>query len=225
MSVRTRLINGVVFLEIDDGKVNAMSRDLLEAISRALAEARAKEAIVVISGRPGIFSAGFDMKTFAEGPEASAAMVQAGIDTILAILEHPRPVITCATGHAFPMGAFLMLAADTRIGLDGDFTIGMNETAIKIDVPDFAVALARSRLTPPAYARIRTAQMFSPQEAIEAGYLDFVAAPNELPELLDKHVANALSLDSSAFRSTKRRMNERVVAEIKSAGVPERLLT
>lgn len=225
MAVTTKLKNGVAYLKIDDGKVNAMSRSLLTDISSALGEARAQDAIVVMSGRPGIFSAGFDMITFAEGAEASAAMVAAGIEVIVDILEYPRPVITCAAGHAFPMGAFLLLAADVRIGLDGPFRIGLNETAIKIDVPDFALALARSRLSPSAYANIRTARMFSPREAVDAGYLDFTASTDALEPLIKAQVEVSLALDPAAFRSTKRRMNESIIAEIREAGVPARLLT
>lgn len=223
MTVSMRHDDGVAYLAIDDGKVNAMSRPLLLERSAAMAEAQSANAIVLITGRPDIFSAGFDMKTFAAGPEASAAMVAAGIDVILAILEHPRPVITCATGHAFPMGAFLMLAADIRLGLAGDYVVGMNEPAIKIDVPEFALALAQSRLTAPAYAGIRTAQMFAPLAAVAAGYLDFISAAAGLDALIEAQLSVARALDPAAFESTKRRMNAPVAAAIRAAGVPKRL--
>ncbi len=224
MTVKTTISGGVARIAIDDGRVNAMTADLLGAISGALAQAREAKAIAVLTGRPGIFSAGFDMKTFAMGPDAARRMVEAGVTAILDILRHPRPVITCAAGHAYPMGAFLMLAADIRFGVDGDYRIGMNETAIKIDVPDFALAIAKSRLTPPAFASIRTARMFSPAEAVSAGYLDFVGDEKEIGMLLEDEISRSLALDPQAFRSTKQRMNADVIAAITTAGAPSELL-
>lgn len=224
MKVNCSIADGVARISMDDGKVNAMSADMLREISAALAEAQAQDAIVVLTGRPGIFSAGFDMNTFAAGPEPSSAMLQAGVDAIIDILDYPRPVITCAAGHAFPMGAFLMLAADVRIGVQGDFKIGMNETAIKIDVPDFALALAKSRLSQTAFAAIRTARMFTPDAAVLAGYLDHAVAGPEAPKALAAEIESALGLDPEAFRSTKRRMNAPVVEAVRSAGLPVRLL-
>jgi enoyl-CoA hydratase len=223
MSVVTSIAGGVARLSIDDGKVNAMSRDLLCAISEGMTAARDAGAIVVMTGRPGIFSAGFDMGTFAKGADATRAMVGAGIEVILDILRHPRPVITCAGGHAFPMGAFLMLAADVRLGVSGDFRIGMNETAIQIDVPDFALALAKSRLSPSAYASIRVARMYAPSEAVAAGYLDFAGSQGEIAVRLDEEVKAALALDAKSFASTKLRMNEVIVSAILDAGVPSHL--
>lgn len=220
MSVRTTISGGVARIAINDGKVNAMTADLLSAVSAALAEAGEANAVAVISGRPGVFSAGFDMKTFAMGPDASRLMLEAGIKAVLDILRYPRPVITCAAGHAYPMGAFLMLAADIRLGVDGDFRIGMNETAIMIDVPDFALAIARSRLTPPAYAAIRTARMFAPKEAVAAGYLDFAGEDREVAERLDREIDAALNLEPGAFRSTKARMNADTIRSIEAAGLP-----
>jgi len=224
MSVRTAISGGVARIAIDDGKVNAMTAGLLSSISAALAEAGEANAVAVISGRPGVFSAGFDMKTFAKGRDASRAMLEAGVKAILDILHYPRPVITCAAGHAYPMGAFLMLAADIRLGVDGDFRIGMNETAIMIDVPDFALAIAKSRLTPSAYAAIRTARMFAPKEAVAAGYLDFAGDEREFAERLEREIDAALNLEPGAFQSTKARMNAETIRNIEAAGLPSAVL-
>jgi enoyl-CoA hydratase len=214
------LSGGVARIVIDDGKVNAMTASLLSSISDALTEAGEANAVAVISGRRGIFSAGFDRKTFAAGPDASRLMLEAGVKAILDILRYPRPIITCAAGHAYPMGAFLMLAADIRLGVDGDFRIGMNETAIMIDVPEFALAIARSRLTPPAYAAIRTARMFTPNEAVAAGYLDFAGDERAVTARLEREIDAALKLEPGAFKSTKARMNAETIRKLESAGLP-----
>ncbi len=163
----------IAWITIDDGKVNVMSKELLDAIALQLDSAR-DASVTALAGRNGIFSAGFDLKAFQRGGEASQQMVAAGVRLIEKMLEHPRPIIAACTGHAYPMGAFLMLASDLRIGIAGNWRIGMNETAIGLTVPHFALALARHRLTPPGYTRITTAAMFAPEQALATGYLDTV---------------------------------------------------
>lgn len=223
MSVTATISDGVARIEIDDGKANALSAARLTAISAALDEARKADAIAVIAGRPGIFSAGFDMKTFARGPAAAREMVAAGVKAIADILGHPRPVATFCTGHAYPMGAFLMLAADLRLGVDGDFRIGMNETAIGIAVPDFALALAKARLSQPASAAIPIARMFSPREAVGAGYLDHVGDEAQMRALLETEIARLKQLSPAAFASTKARNNRSLIADLLGAGLPAEL--
>lgn len=223
MSVKCQIANGLARIVLDDGKVNALSGERLEQLSAALAEARNHGAIVAIIGRPGIFSAGFDMNVFAQGEGPSRRMLAAGIKAILDILSHPRPVMTVCTGHAYPMGAFLMLAADVRLGVRGDFRIGMNETAIKIDVPDFALALANRRLASPARVGIATARMFSPEGAVPAGYLDHIHGEPQLEQAMHDHLTKLANLDPGAFASTKARQNAEVIAAVEKAGVPDRL--
>src|SRR5262245_16908999 len=170
------LEDGVAWITLDDGKVNALSAETIGALERALDAAERAGAVAVLRGREGIFSAGFDLKTFARDAAAGIAMVRAGAELILRLLAFPRPVLTVCTGHAYPAGAFLMLAADVRVGLAGPWQIGMNEVAIGLTIPKFAIELARHRLTPPGFARITTAAMFPPDEAMRLGYLDRVLA-------------------------------------------------
>src|SRR5262245_9455922 len=179
-SARIELADGIAWITLDDGKVNALSSALLAELDEALAAAEREGAVAVLSGREGIFSAGFDLRTFERGAAAGVAMVRAGAELVARILACPRPVLTVCTGHAYPAGAFLMLAADTRLGAAGPWRIGMNETAIGITVPRFAVELARHRLTPPGFARISSAALFAPEEALRLGYLDRVVLADQL---------------------------------------------
>ncbi len=202
---------------IDDGKVNAMSTDLMEEIGSALDAAESAEAVVVLSGREGIFSAGFDMKTFARGTEASLEMVNAGAQLILRFLAFPQPILTVCTGHAYPMGAFLMLSADSRVGVDGPWQIGMNEVAIGITVPWFAIELARHRLAPQGLANVNIAAMFAPTDAMRLGYLDRVVKPDQLENCVDEEANRLRGLDLHSFRATKSRINQQVVDAITNA--------
>jgi enoyl-CoA hydratase len=137
MSNRTRvgIEDGIAWITMDDGKVNALSSEMLGELGDALDAAERAGAVTVLKGREGIFSAGFDLTTFKRGPEASLAMLRAGAQLIERLLAFPHPVLTVCTGHAYPMGAFLMLSADVRLGVAGPWRIGMNEVAIGLTVP------------------------------------------------------------------------------------------
>ena len=220
MGQRTRisLEEGVAWITLDDGKVNALSAAMIGEIGEALDAAERAGAVAVLRGREGIFSAGFDLKTFARGADAGVAMVRAGAELILRLLAFPRPILTVCTGHAYPAGAFLMLAADVRLGLAGPWRIGMNEVAIGMTVPKFAIELARHRLTPPGFARITTAAMFAPDEAARLGYLDRVLAdPRELADAAREEAARLCALDLPSYVATRARVNERAIEAIRAA--------
>src|SRR5690606_30011400 len=138
---RLEIANGVARLTLDDGKVNALSTEMLAEIGEALDAAEAAGAIVVPRGRAGTFSAGFDLKTFKKGPAETVAMLRAGAEAIVRLLTFPRPVLTVCAGHAYPAGAFLMMSSDVRFCVDGPWRIGMNEVAIGLTLPYFAIEL------------------------------------------------------------------------------------
>jgi len=221
---RVRIEDGVAWITLDDGKVNAMSSAMLGEIGAALDEAERAGALVLLSGRDGIFSAGFDLKAFARGRDASLAMVRAGAELVVRLLSFPRPVLAVCTGHAYPMGAFLLLASDARLGAAGPWRIGLNETAIGITVPKFAVELARHRLAPPGFARIQSAALFGPEDALRLGYLDRVVAADALAEAARAEADRLRALDAKSFAATKARINERALQAI-GAALDEELRT
>jgi enoyl-CoA hydratase len=209
--------DGAAWITVDDGKVNAMSLEMLREIEGQLDTVRSTGAPAVIKGRPDIFSAGFDMKTFAKGPEPSRHMVVAGVRLIERMLAFPRPIVGACTGHAYPMGAFLLLCADVRFGVEGDWNIGLNEVAIGLAVPQFAIELARHRLTPAGVARASTGAMFRPQEAAHLGYLDHVVPAREIDAAVSQEVQRLLKLDMKSYERTKARLNAPILAAIAAA--------
>jgi enoyl-CoA hydratase len=227
MANRTKLAieDGVAWIAMDDEKVNALSAEMIGELAAALDAAEKAGALAVLSGRAGVFSAGFDLRTFERGPAAGVAMVRAGAELVLRLLAFPRPVVTVCTGHAYPAGAFLMLAADARLGAAGPWRIGMNEVAIGLTVPKFAVELARHRLTPPGFARITTAAMFAPEEALRLGYLDRVLAEAELAAAARAGAGRLRALDGPSFVATKARINAHVLEAVRAALDEELALT
>jgi len=209
--------DGVAHITLDDGKVNAMSTATLDDIAEALDAAETAGAIAVLYGREGIFSAGFDFATFARGREAAVELVAAGARLVERVLRFPLPVVAVCTGHAYPMGAFLLLAADVRIGVEGPWRIGLNEVAIGLTVPRFAIELARHRLSAPGLARVSTAPLFDPAEALRLGFLDRVVAAPELDEAVRAETERLRGLHLDHFAPTKARVNEPVVDAVVAA--------
>jgi enoyl-CoA hydratase len=209
--------DGAAWITMDDGKVNAMSLAMLRDIEVQFENARRQGGPVVLKGRKGIFSAGFDLKTFERGRDASRQMVKTGVRVIQEMLAFPRPIVAACTGHAYPMGAFLMLAADVRFGVMGDWKIGLNEVAIGLAVPQFAVELARYRLAPAGVMRVSTGAMVGPEEAARLGYLDYVVRAEELDTAIRDEMRRLQKLDAKSYELTKERLNRPILAAIAEA--------
>ena len=134
---------------MDDGKANVMSLNMLSALHAAFDQAEQDKTVAILKARGKHFSGGFDLNVFAKGSaEEQYLMVKAGAELALRILSFPTPVVAACHGNAFPMGAFLIMSSDHRIAAEGDYRIGMNEVAIGLTVPRFAIEIARQRLTP-----------------------------------------------------------------------------
>ena len=173
--------DGVAVLTLCNGKANAISPDVIAAFNSALDRAEQDAAVVIITGQPGMLSGGYDLKVMLSGPENAIALVAKGSALARRMLAHPYPIIVACPGHAVAKGAFLLLSADYRIGVEGPFTIGLNEVKIGMTMHLVGIALARDRLRKSAFQRaVINAEMFNPQTARDAGFLDEVVPPESL---------------------------------------------
>lgn len=205
-------------ITMDDGKVNVFSPAMLSALHEAFDQAERDGTVVLLRGRPGYFSAGFDLKVINGPREDVALMLRLGATLAERILSFPAPVVAACTGHAFPAGAFLLMAADTRVGADGPFKLGLNEVRIGLTLPWFAIVLARHRLTPAHFDHAAvTGTMFDPRGAREAGLLDEVVSADELDTVAAAAAEDLAALDRRAHAATKLRARQRVLDELRSA--------
>lgn len=212
------LRDGVATIAMDDGKVNALSIAMLERLHECLDEAERVGAVVVLTGREGYYSAGFDLAVFQEEPERIVEMLTLGATLCERVLAFPTPVVVAAGGHAIAAGTFTALAADLRIGVEGPFKLGLNEVKIGLTVPLFVVELARQRLTPAEFNRaLGTARMYTPGEAVAAGLLDRLVAPEELEAAAAEAAAELAGLNMDAHRATKLRVRKSAIAALRDA--------
>lgn len=216
--VTYELRDRVARITLDDGKVNAFSIAMLREIHAALDRAEADGAVVLITGREGFLSAGFDLKVFREEPERLGEMLRLGADLSERILAFPTPVAVVCSGHAIAAGSFLLLAADLRVGVDGPYEIGLNEVKIGLTLPLFVVELARHRLTPPHFDRaLVTARIYRPAEAVEPGFLDRVVAPGDLEEAGEAAAQELAGLSPEAHAATKLRVRGSAIEAVHTA--------
>jgi enoyl-CoA hydratase len=208
------LADGIATITMDDGKANALSLALLAELFAALDRAEADAAIVLLTGRERTFSGGFDLRT---EPAGWPAMVAAGARLAERLLGFPHPTIAACNGNAVAMAGFLLLACDVRIGAAGDFRIGLNEVAIGLTVPWFAIALAEHRLARPYADRcLVTGVLLDPEEARAAGFLDRLVAHERLHDET-RAAADALAgVDRAAHAATKLRIRERALAGVRA---------
>jgi len=214
MSERTTydLRDGIATVAMDDGKANALSVAMLGELSAAFDRAEDDGAIVVLTGRERTFSGGFDLRC---PPDGWPEMVGEGARLAERMLAFPQPVIAACTGNAIAMGGFLLLAADVRIGVTGEFKLGLNEVVIGLKMPWFGVALARHRLAAPYADRCTvTGAMLGPEEARAAGFLDRLVAPEALREETLAAARALAALNRRAHAATKLRVRAEVLAGV-----------
>ncbi len=214
------LDGGIAVVTLDDGRANAMSSAVVQGLEAALDRAEADGArAVVVAGRPGRFCAGFDLAEMTASLESMRDLVVAGARWMLRLYGFGAPTVAACTGHALAGGALTLLSCDVRVGADVPAKIGLNEVAIGMPLPKFAVELARDRLATAALGPATMgATVYDPAGAVGAGYLDRVVPADEL---LDEAVAEArrlAELRTGAYAQTKRNvrgaMVERVLAEL-----------
>lgn len=169
------------FLRIDDGKANVVGHSFLDDVNAGLDRAESEAKAVILRGREGMFSAGFDLGEFKKGPEAGVALARRGFELLVRLYSYPLPLVAACSGHGVAMGAFMLLAADTRIGVQGNFRITLPETAISMDLPPLLMALTTARLSKRHLTRAAIqSEIYSPEAAIDAGFLDEVVAAEDL---------------------------------------------
>jgi enoyl-CoA hydratase len=214
--VQYELRGNVATIRIDDGKRNALSPDVLREIYQALDQAEKDRAVVILTGRESVFSAGFDLKVMQRGGMKALRMLRAGYALTARLLAYPRPVIVACNGHSLAMGVFLMLSADYVIGSRGDFKIAANEVAIGMTMPRIAAAVLRNRLVPSAYQRaVTVAEYFDVDAALRAGFFDELVEPGDLQARAEACADQYKEIGPQAHKVSKRRIRAALIRKIR----------
>ena len=212
------LEDGIATLTLNNGKVNAISPDVIAAFNAALDQAVQDRAVVIITGQPGILSGGYDLKVMTSGPKEAVSLVTAGSTLARRMLAHPFPIIVACPGHAVAKGAFLLLSADYRIGVEGPFSIGLNEVQIGMTMHHAGIELARDRLRRSAFHRsVINAEMFDPASAVDAGFLDKVVTIEQLQDAALAAARQLKKINMNAHKHTKLKVRKALLDALDDA--------
>lgn len=212
------LEDSLAIVRMDDGKANALSVAMIDALLGALDRAEREAKAIVLAGRDERFCAGFDLRVMMSGPEHATALLTRGSELLMRLYEAKLPLVIACTGHALAGGALVVLTGDVRIAAQGAFKIGLNEVSIGLPVPVLAMELARDRLTKSELHRATLlAQIYAPDAALRAGYVDEVVPADQLLARAKAEAARLGALPASAYRATKTRLRQATVAYIRSS--------
>ncbi len=214
--VSYQLQDGVATIRIDDGKRNALSPAVFKELYAALDRAEADRAIVILTGREEVFSAGFDLKVMKRGGLDAVQMLRLGYSLTARVMAYPYPVITACNGHVLAMGVFLMLSSDYVIGCEGDYKVSANEVALGLTMPRVAAAMLRHRLTPAAFQRAVTLSEYFPvTDALQAGFFDELVQPEALMTRATLRAREFEGLNMQAHAASKRRIRRSLIRYVR----------
>jgi enoyl-CoA hydratase/carnithine racemase len=192
--------------------VNALSAAFTAALDDALAAAFAAgesgvdgaPRAIVLSGQPGMFSAGLDIREVT-GSEGGLQALMLGFWRLQQRLVHGTlPVVSAITGHSPAGGAVLAILCDHRIMAAGDFRIGLNEVRVGL-YPGEIIFRCLERLvgTGRAVSLLSRGAMLTPEEALTCGFVDEVVAPGEVVPRALALAQELAALPQQAYRRTR----------------------
>ena len=217
MSVVSYQLEGTTaIVTMDDGKANALSDAMISELTESLTRAEKEATAMVLAGRPDRFCAGFDLRVMMSSPDAAKTLLRAGSALLMRLYGSPLPIVAACTGHALAGGALVLLTTDVRVGVAGAFRIGLNEVSIGLPVPILAMELARDRLLPTELGRATLgAQIYTPDDAARAGYLDEVLpGAAEMMARAKEHAARLGAASRMAYHATKKRLRGKTIEHI-----------
>ncbi len=211
--------NDISIIKLDDGKANAFSYDMLSQVNDLLKKVPRDSGALVITGREGLFSGGFDLKTLATGDmEKITKMVQLGYRLLLELFSFDRPIVAAVSGHSIALGLFVTCSADYRIAIDGKYVCQANEVRNNMDIPTQIMEIIRARVNKKYfYSAVYHSDAYSVQDSIEVGYIDEVVSEDQFMERVMEKAEELATLPHPFYANTKKTAQDDVRQKIADA--------
>jgi enoyl-CoA hydratase/carnithine racemase len=219
MSIQTTVQEGVLTIKIARAhKKNALTLEMYSAMADALVAAQADitVAAIVITGEPGVFTAGNDIEDFHKGsPDESGGLDQWPVLQFMrALIAVDKPVVAAVTGVAIGIGTTMLLHCDLVYIAEGAH-LAMPFVSLGI-VPEFASSV----IVPQIMGRVRAAEKmllgdpFTAAEAVECGIANAVVPADKVVAHATKVAQRFNSLPRGAVRETKRLLAQSTKPEV-----------
>ena len=195
----------ISILTLDDGKANVFSSKMSQQVNDCLDQVETEKGCLIITGKDGMFSAGLDLKTIQSGDMDLIMEMSANAFKLLArIFSFPRPVIAACSGHGIALGTFLICCCDYRIGVKGDYLLGANEMRTNMVIPTPILELIKFRVNNShKYRAVLGAEMYTLDQAQEAGLMDDVVSPENLMKVAKEKAKDLASMGHPSYTITK----------------------
>jgi enoyl-CoA hydratase len=218
VKMRYEIKGRIARITLDDGKMNVMNWDFFHELNEALDSAIADDAgAIIFTGRPGVFSAGLDLKLLPTQSFPEQIKFQKTFAaTMLRLYQFPIPTIAAYAGHSIAGGAILSYACDRFMMGDGPYRIQINEVANKMAIPSWISLICRSSI-PPRYWKeaLLHARAYSPREAAERGLVDdLIGEGGNVLEAAEAYAGEVLKLNGPAYAATKTFMRQEESAHV-----------
>ncbi len=217
MIATLKLIDDIGVIEMNNGKVNAFSFELIDALNKCLDEAEAQAKAVVLYGGEGKFCGGFDLGIIQGNDSAKRdELIRRGGELIIRLYSFPKPLIIAADGHGVALGAIILMAGDYRFGA-ANAKFGLNETAIGLTLPPWGLALAQERLSTYCFNEsVILAKIYDGHGAKTAGFLDTVAEQGTILNAALAYAETIKSLPSKTVSEVKRKTRSATLAAMRA---------
>ena len=211
--------DNISIITMDDGKANVFSPSMINDVNSCLDRVPTESGCLVIKGRDGMFSAGFDLKIIGSGDmDAIKDMSLSGFKMLSRLLDFPRPVIGGCSGHGIALGTFLLCCCDYRVGVKGKYMIGANEMRTNMVIPTPILELIQFRVAQShKYRAILGGTMYPIDSAIEAGLIDEVVDKDHFEQTLMTKAKDLATMGHPSYTLTKNLFVEEVSSKIKNA--------
>jgi 3,2-trans-enoyl-CoA isomerase len=196
----------IVEISMNRPPVNAMNQVFVDALNAAIAHyASSGVSALVLSGRDGLFSAGLDVPELLQLDKEAINQFWTSFFALMhSVASCPVPVVAALTGHSPGGGAVLALHCDYRIATAGKFKIGLNEVQVGLPVPrNILHALEHAVGSRKASQLASSGALLSPEEALDAGMIDELAAPGEAVGRSIEWLQAMLELPAVAMNKTR----------------------
>ncbi len=196
----------VLELRLARPPANALSPELIAALLENLRSTFSDgTGAVVLSGAPGMFSAGLDVPHLLTLDRDAIHSAWSDFYRLMATLAtSPVPVAAAITGHSPAGGAVMTLFCDYRVMAAGDFKIGLNEVQVGIPLPRMIHrALKRVVGQRQSERMAMGGLMLGADEALRIGLVDELVDPAEVIARAVDWAQGILGLPSNAMSSTR----------------------
>ena len=209
----------ISILTLNDGKANVFSAEMSKQVNECLDQVETEKGCLIITGKEGMFSAGLDLKTIQSGDVDKIMEMSTNAFKLLArIFSFPRPVIAACTGHGIALGTFLLCCCDYRIGVKGDFMLGANEMRTNMVIPIPILELIKFRVNNShKYRAVLGAEMYTLEQAIEAGLIDEVVDPKDIMKAAKEKAKDLQTMGHPSYSITKEHFIAEPMSKINKA--------